>query len=104
MKGPSPSHWTTREFHIQLPVLLGEVEIEVKSREVAELTWVPLVAQMAKNPPPMQETWVRSVGWEDPCRRKWQPSILGWILAWRIPWTKEPGRLQSVGGPSLTYD
>ena len=104
MKGPSPSHWTTREFHIQLPVLLGEVEIEVKSREVAELTWVPLVAQMAKNPPPMQETWVRSVGWEDPGRRNWQPSILGWILAWRRPWTKEPGRLQSVGGPSLTYD
>ena len=65
MKGPSPSHWTTRQFHIQLPVLL-----EVKSREVAELTWVPLVAQMVKNPPPMQETWVQSVGWEDPLQEE----------------------------------
>ena len=64
---------------------------------MAELTWVPPVAQMAKNPPPMQETWVRSVGWEDPCRRKRKPSILGWILACRIPWTEEPDRLQSVG-------
>ena len=51
-----------------------------------------LVAQMVKNPPAMQETWVRSLGREDPRRRKRQP-----ILAWRIPWTEEANGLQSMG-------
>ena len=35
--------------------------------------WASLVAQVVKNPPTMQETQVRTLGWEDPCRRKWQP-------------------------------
>ena len=53
-----------------------------------------LVAQMVKNPPAMQETWVRSLGWEDPLEKgtATHPSI----LAWRIPWTEEPGGLQSM--------
>ena len=38
------------------------------------LTWVSLVAQLVKNPPAVQETWVRSLGWEDPLRREWQPT------------------------------
>ena len=44
-----------------------------------------LVAQLVKNPPAMWETWVRSLGWEDPLeeRREWLPTL----LAWRIPWT-----------------
>ena len=47
--------------------------------------WASLVAQLIKNPPAMQETWVRSLGWEDPLENgKASPSS---ILAWRIPWT-----------------
>ena len=46
---------------------------------------------MAKHLPTMQ-TWVRSQGWKDPLRRKRQPT-----LAWKTPWTEEPGRLQSMG-------
>ena len=54
-----------------------------------------LVAQMIKNPTAMQETWVQSLGQEDPLE-KGMATHSG-ILAWRIPWTEEPGRLQSMG-------
>ena len=43
----------------------------------------------------MQETWVQSLGWEDPLEK--EMAIHSSILAWRIPWTEEPGRLQSMG-------
>ena len=50
-----------------------------------------LVAQMVKNPPAMHETQVQSQGWEDPLE-KGMPTHAN-ILAWRIPWTEEPGGL-----------
>ena len=46
---------------------------------------------MVKNPPAMQETWVQSLGWEDPLEKG--KAAYSSILAWRIPWTEEPGRL-----------
>ena len=49
---------------------------------------------MLKNLPAMQEIWARSLGWEEPPEKRIE--ILSSILAWRIPWTKEPGRLQSA--------
>ena len=63
--------------------------------------WKPrasLVAQMVKkkNPPAMQETQVRSLGWEDPLEKGMATSHAS-ILAWRIPWTEQLGRPQSVG-------
>ena len=54
-----------------------------------------LVAQMVKNLPAVQETWVRSLGWEDPLEK--EMATHSRILAWRIPWTEEPGGLQSLG-------
>ena len=54
-----------------------------------------LVAQMVKNLPPVQETQVQSLSQEDPLE-KGMATHSG-ILAWRIPWTEEPGRLQSMG-------
>ena len=57
------------------------------------ITWVSLVAQTVKNPPTMRETWIRSLGWEDPLEKG--TATHSNILAWRIPWTEEPGRLQS---------
>ena len=47
--------------------------------------WASLVAQLVKNPPEMQETWVRSLGWEDPLEKG--KAAHSSILAWRIPWT-----------------
>ena len=50
---------------------------------------------MVKNLPATQETWVRSLGWEDPLEKG--TATHSSILAWRIPWTEEPGRLQYMG-------
>jgi len=54
-----------------------------------------IIAQLVKNLPTMQETWVRSLGQEDPLEEGMATHSS--ILAWRIPWTEEPGRLQSIG-------
>ena len=59
--------------------------------------WTSLVAQLVENLPAMQETWVRSLGWEDPLEKgKTTPSS---ILAWRIPWT-----VQSMGSQRVGHD
>ena len=61
-----------------------------------------LMAQWVKNLPAVQETqekWVGSLGGEDPLQREWQPTP---VLAWRIPWTEEPGGLLSMGSQSQT--
>ena len=50
-----------------------------------------LVAQMVKNLPSVQKTWIRSLGWEDPLKKR--IATHSSILAWRIPWIKEAGRL-----------
>ena len=47
--------------------------------------WASLVAQLVKNPPAMQETWVKSLGWEDALKKGTDTHSS--ILAWRIPWT-----------------
>ena len=57
-------------------------------------TRASLVAQMVKNLTAVQETWVRSLGWEDPLEK--EMATHSSILAWRIPWTEEPGGLQSM--------
>ena len=54
-----------------------------------------LVAQIVKSPPAMQETRVRSLAWEDPLEKEIVTHSS--ILAWGIPWTEEPGGLQSLG-------
>ena len=54
-----------------------------------------LVAQMVKRLSTMQETWVRSLGWEDSLEKEMAPHSS--TLAWKIPWMEEPGRLQSMG-------
>ena len=61
-----------------------------------------LVAQMVKNLPAMQEAWVRSLGWEDPLEKGMVTHSS--ILAWRIPWTQETGRLQSMGLQRVGHD
>ena len=58
------------------------------------------MAQTVKNLPATQETWVRSLYREDPLETGMAPQSS--ILAWRIPWTEEPGGLQSVGSQSQT--
>ena len=67
-------------------------------------SWViaSLVAQRLKHLPPMWETWVRSLGREDPLEK--EMATHSSILAWRIPWTEEPGGLQSTGSQRVRHD
>ena len=61
-----------------------------------------LMAQMGKNLPVMQETWVQSLGQGDPLEKGMATSSS--ILAWKIPWTEESGGLQSMGSQRSGYD
>ena len=60
------------------------------------------MTQMVKNLPTMQETWIHSLGQEDPLEKGM--ASFSYILAWRIPWTEEPGGLQSVGSWRVGHD
>ena len=60
------------------------------------------MAQRAKRLPAMQETWVRSLGQEDPLEKGMATHSS--ILAWIIPWTEEPGGLQSTGSQRVRHD
>ena len=66
------------------------------------VTWAPLLARTVKNPPEMWETWVWSLGGEDPWRRAWQPTPV--FLPAESPWTEEPGGLQSMGSQRVGHD
>ena len=65
-----------------------------------QYSWPSLVAQLVKNSPAMWETWVQSLGLEDALEK--EMAIRSSILAWEIPWTEEPGGLQSMGSQSQT--
>ena len=58
-------------------------------------SWASMVAHMVKNLPAMWETRIQYLGWEDPLEKG--TATHSSILAWRIPWTEEPGGLQSLG-------
>ena len=60
------------------------------------------MAQMVKNLPATQETWVQSLGLEDPLEK--EMDIHSSILAWRIPWSEEPGGLQSMALQNIGHD
>ena len=64
--------------------------------------WASLIAQMVKNLSAMQETWVQSLGWEDPLEK--EMATHSSIPAWRVPWTEEPGGLQSMGLQRVRHD
>ena len=64
--------------------------------------WSSLVAQMVKNPPAMQETWIQSLGPEDPLEKGMATHSS--ILAWRIPQTEEPRQLQSMDLQRVGHD
>ena len=62
---------------------------------IYNIIWASLVAQMVKRLPTMRETQVQYLGWEDPLEK--EMATHSSILAWKIPWTEDPGRLQSMG-------
>ena len=77
----------------------GRKELDTTERLYFESS---LVAQMVKHLPVMWETWVRSLGWEDLLEK--EMATHSSTLAWRIPWTKKPGRLHSMGSQRVGHD
>ena len=59
-------------------------------------------AQTVKRLSTMRETWVRSLGWEDPLEK--EMAIHSSTIAWKIPWTEDPGRLQSMRSQRVGHD
>ena len=64
--------------------------------------WTSLVAQTVKRLSAMRETWVWSLGWEDPLEK--EMAIHSSTIAWETPWTEEPGRLQSMGSQRVGHN
>ena len=67
-----------------------------------QYSWASLIAQTVKHLPTMQETWVQSLGWEDPLEEGM--ATYSSIFAWRIPWIEELGRLQAMGSQRVGHD
>ena len=67
-----------------------------------KFSWASLVAQLVKNPPAMQETWVQSLDWEDPLEK--EMATHSSTLAWKIPSTEDSGGLQSKGLQRVRHD
>ena len=76
-------------------------EVVLQNRRGLDLL-TSLVAQRLKRLPPMLETRVRSLGRKDPLEK--EMAAHSSTLAWRIPWTEEPGRLQSTGSQRVRHD
>ena len=74
--------------------------LSAKQRHFKGMT--SLVAQTVKHLLTMRETWVQSLGWEDLLEK--EMATHSSILAWKIPWTQGPGRLQSMGSPRVGND
>ena len=67
-----------------------------------QYAWASLLARLVKTPPAMQEAWAQALGQQDPLEE--EMATHSSILAWRIPWTEEPGGLQSVGSQRVGQD
>ena len=86
----------------RIPLLAHANKISLLRSSVCSLWGYILVAQTVKNPSAKQGTWVQPLGWEDPLKKG--RTTHSSILAWRISWTEEPGRLQSIGSQRVLYD
>ena len=79
-----------------------EFDVMLSFRISIAVYWYSLVAQRLKRLPAMRETWVLSLGREDPLEK--EMATHSSLLAWRIPWTEEPGGLQSTGSQRVRRD
>ena len=88
--------------HTEMPQMLKHPLLFDHFMSLLTTLWASLVAQLVKNSPAMQETWVRSLGREDPLEKKMATHSS--ILIWRILWTDESGGLQSMGSQRVRHD
>ena len=96
--------WNNRNVHTLLlgtrssRATWGSLTVSYKAKR----RLASLVVQMVKNLPAVKATWVRSLDWEDPLEEGM--ATRSSILAWRIPWTEEPGGPQSMGSQRVGHD
>ena len=88
--------WSSVSLNSKLPSLLGWNS----SCNILDSNW--FCRTLGKLLPAMEETWVQSLGWEDPLEK--EMATHSSVLAWRIPRTGEPGRLQSIGSQRVGHD
>ena len=106
---PSPTEFKSL-FHTSVPLFLfcnkfyflKPSDLVLINRNDKFQPWSSLVAQMVKNQPAVQETWVQSLGWEDPLEEGMATHSS--ILAWKTPWTEEPGGLWYMGSQRVRHD
>ena len=71
-------------------------------RQLMDSLWTSLVVQTVKRLPTLRETWAQSLSWEDLLEKEMVTHSS--ILAWKIPWTEKPGRLQAMGSQRVGHD
>ena len=96
LQAPLPMGFSRQEYWNELPFPSPGILY------IVVCMWASLVAQRLKRLPGMRETWVRSLGWEDPLEK--ETATHSSTLAWRIPWRAEPGRLRSMGSQRVGHD
>ena len=95
---PEPSALRNSLRYTQHPFFKEQIPMKHSAASV----FASLVAQRTKSSPTMQDAWVRPLGWEDPLQK--EVAAHSSILAWRIPWTEEPGGLQSTESQRVGQD
>ena len=97
---------TKKTYHKTDYVTIQKVPLLYDSLTYLKMTWIigvdSLAAQRVKRLPTKWETWVQSLGWEDLLEKEMATNSS--ILAWKIPWMEEPGRLQSTGSQRVGHD
>ncbi|XP_070308054.1 glucosamine-6-phosphate isomerase 2 isoform X4 [Odocoileus virginianus] len=97
--------WTVSAFQ-QHPrtifVCDEDATLELRVKTVKYFKGLPWWLRTVQHLPAMRETWVRSLVWEDPLEKEMATNSS--TLAWKIPWTEEPGRLQSMGPQRVRHD
>ena len=94
--------WTRKRWHSMWASAWWPQQKIVNFENYFKLYWVAPVAQTVKNTPAWWETWVQSLGWEYPIEEGMATHSS--ILTWRIPWTEEPGEIQSMGLQRVGHD
>ena len=89
-------------FHNVNNIQSGRITSTEDGMKILIFSTVDLMAQISKNPLAKKETWIISLVPEDPLENRM--AIHSSILAWRIPWTEEPGGLQSIGSQRVVHD
>ena len=108
--GGSQNHKVPLSHSTRVPARAGVLSVQLERPSLSCFVFLGLTAylsyllmvQTVKNLPAMRETWVRSLGWEDPLEK--EMAVHSSSLAWKTPWAEEPGRLQSMGSLRVGHD